>query len=157
MARLPRNLTPDQARPIWSVRLTKLREMPPMPADPTFLGRVLAELSRRDFPLSATFSTASSSCGAAIATAAGYGASSRAALAQAEQAASASPHRRPRDGGPLRAPPGGLDEVTSTVVPGERVYVAEEGGWGRHLPTVDDMLDLPIWTGDPVRVYSSTA
>ena len=57
--------------------------------------------------------------------------------------------------GQLRAPPGGLDEVTATVVPGERVFVAEEGSWGRHLPTVDDVLDLPLLSSEPVHVFSS--
>jgi hypothetical protein len=57
--------------------------------------------------------------------------------------------------GRLRAPPGGLDEVTATTVPGERVHVGEEGGWGRHLPTVDDVLDLPLLSGGPVHVFSS--
>jgi poly-gamma-glutamate synthase PgsB/CapB len=44
--------------------------------------------------------------------------------------------------GRLRAHPGRLDEVTATVVPGERLHFDAEGGWGRHLPLVDDVLGL---------------
>jgi len=140
----------------WSVRLTKLRDMPPLPSDPTFLGRVMAELSRRDFPLAATFSNGK----LVIWRGDRY---RRRLWRILHELRSLRPNKRQAYRhtvgrsmrGHLRAPPGGLDEVTSTVVPGERVYIAEEGGWGRHVPTVDDMLDLPMWTGDPVRVYSS--
>ena len=45
-----------------------------------------------------------------------------------------------------------LDEVTATQVPGERVFVPAEGGWARHLPTVDDLLELPVGAGEPVQV-----
>ena len=57
--------------------------------------------------------------------------------------------------GTLRAHPGGMDEVTATTVPGERVSVDGQGGWGRHLPTVDDLLDLPWARAEPVRLASS--
>jgi gamma-polyglutamate synthase len=49
--------------------------------------------------------------------------------------------------GRLRAHPGRLDEVTATVVPGERLHFDAEGGWGRHLPLVDDVLGLPWLRG----------
>ena len=49
--------------------------------------------------------------------------------------------------GRLRAHPSRLDEVTATVVPGERLHIEAEGGWGRHLPTVDDLLGLPWLRG----------
>jgi len=45
--------------------------------------------------------------------------------------------------GHLRAHPSRLDEVTATVVPGERLHIDAEGGWARHLPSVDDVLGLP--------------
>ena len=57
--------------------------------------------------------------------------------------------------GELRAHPGQLHEVTATWVPGERVHIEHEGGWSRHLPTVDDLLDLPLVTPRPVRLFSS--
>ncbi|MGE0547423.1 MAG: hypothetical protein AB7O24_29935 [Kofleriaceae bacterium] len=57
--------------------------------------------------------------------------------------------------GEVRAHPGLLEEATATTVPGERVNVDSEGSWGRHLPTVDDVLDLPVWGRDPIRVVSS--
>jgi poly-gamma-glutamate synthase PgsB/CapB len=60
--------------------------------------------------------------------------------------------------GRLRAHPGRLDEVTATVVPGERLHFDAEGGWGRHLPLVDDVLGL-TWlrggAGREVEVGSS--
>ncbi|MBA3819343.1 MAG: hypothetical protein H0X17_10655, partial [Deltaproteobacteria bacterium] len=57
--------------------------------------------------------------------------------------------------GSLRAHPGLLEEATATTVPGERVNVDSEGSWGRHLPTVDDVLDLPVWRRGEVQVVSS--
>lgn len=45
--------------------------------------------------------------------------------------------------GRLRAHPSRLDEVTATVVPGERLQIDLEGGWGRQLPTGDDLLGMP--------------
>jgi poly-gamma-glutamate synthase PgsB/CapB len=68
----------------------------------------------------------------------------------------AHPHGRGRVvRGTLRAPSGRLHEVTATGVPGERVHVEREGGWGRHLPRVDDLLGMPLIGGRPVRVVSS--
>lgn len=57
--------------------------------------------------------------------------------------------------GNLRAHPAHMDEITATTVPGERVHVASEGTWGRHVPTVDDLLDLPLFTQKPVQLFSS--
>ena len=140
----------------WSIRLSRLGELPPLPADPTFLGRILAELSRRDFPLSAT------RVGGRLVVWRGdrY---RRRLWRILHELRSPRPNKRQAyrhtvgraQRGHLRAPPGMLDEVTATVVPGERVFVAEEGGWGRHVPTVDDLLDLPILSGDAVRIFSS--
>ncbi len=44
-----------------------------------------------------------------------------------------------------------FDEVTATVVPGERLHFDAEGGWGRHLPLVDDVLGLPWLRGGKGR------
>ncbi|WP_148282389.1 hypothetical protein [Corallococcus coralloides] len=57
--------------------------------------------------------------------------------------------------GTLRAHPGHLDEITETLVPGERVHVASQGSWGRHLPTVDDLLDMPLSKDGKVHLFSS--
>ncbi|NBD11514.1 hypothetical protein [Corallococcus silvisoli] len=57
--------------------------------------------------------------------------------------------------GTLRAHPGHLDEITETRVPGERVHVASQGSWGRHLPTVDDLLDMPLSKDGKVHLFSS--
>ncbi|HEY0136255.1 MAG TPA: hypothetical protein VGB85_19355, partial [Nannocystis sp.] len=57
--------------------------------------------------------------------------------------------------GSVRAHSGRLHEVTSTGVPGERVHIDREGGWGRHLPLVDDLLGLPWLRPRPVQVVSS--
>ncbi len=148
-----RDIAPGEA---WSIRLSRLRELPELPSDPTFLGRILAELSRRDFPLAAT------RVGGRLVVWRGdrY---RRRLWRVLHELRTPRPNKRQAHRhtvarqmrGHLRAPPGLLDEVTPTVIPGERVLVAEEGGWGRHVPTIDDLLDLPIWSGDAVRVYSS--
>ena len=153
LATVTRQIEPGRS---WSIRLTRLRELPALPADPTFLGRILAELSRRDFPLSAT------RVGGRLVIWRGdrY---RRRLWRILHELRSPRPNKRQAhrhtvgrsQRGHLRAPPGMLDEVTATVVPGERVFVAEEGGWGRHVPTVDDLLDLPVLTGDAVRIFSS--
>ncbi|MDQ3264401.1 MAG: hypothetical protein M3Y59_12180 [Myxococcota bacterium] len=57
--------------------------------------------------------------------------------------------------GSLRAHPARMEEITETTVPGERVFVPSEGGWARHLPTVDDLVDLPLTTSEPIQVFSS--
>ena len=57
--------------------------------------------------------------------------------------------------GALRAHSGRLHEVTATGVPGEPVHCEREGGWGRHLPPVDDLLGLPIARARPVQIFSS--
>lgn len=57
--------------------------------------------------------------------------------------------------GDLRAHSGKLHEVVATEVPGERVHSEREGGWGRHLPLVDDILGLPLLRPRLVRVVSS--
>lgn len=58
-----------------------------------------------------------------------------------------------RYAGRLRAHPSRLDEVTATVVPGERLHIDAEGGWGRHLPLVDDVLGLPWLRGTRTRKH----
>ena len=55
--------------------------------------------------------------------------------------------------GEVRAPPGGLAEVTATKVPGERVLVPQLGDWGRHLPTPDDLLTWP--RGGTLSLFSA--
>ncbi len=68
----------------------------------------------------------------------------------------AHPHTRGRVlRGALRAHSGRLHEVTATGVPGEPVHCEREGGWGRHLPPVDDLLGLPIVSARPVEIFSS--
>ncbi|MCX4245298.1 hypothetical protein [Paraliomyxa miuraensis] len=57
--------------------------------------------------------------------------------------------------GDVRAHSGRLDEVTPTVVPGERVTIRGDGGWGRHIPTADDAGSLPVLRPRPVEIYSS--
>ena len=61
--------------------------------------------------------------------------------------------RKPR--GALRAPPGGLAEVTATRVPGERVLAENSGDWGRHLPLVDDLLASGVMRARPFDLSSS--
>ncbi len=61
--------------------------------------------------------------------------------------------QKPR--GALRAPPGGLAEITSTRIPGQRAFAAEAGGWGKHLPLVDDLLSLGVVRHAPLSIASS--
>ncbi len=61
-----------------------------------------------------------------------------------------------RPAGALRAPPGGLAELTATQVPGERVFIDRVGGWGRHLPMIDDLLSTGILKGKTVSLYGAT-
>ncbi|MBI2392473.1 MAG: hypothetical protein HYV09_23010 [Deltaproteobacteria bacterium] len=61
-----------------------------------------------------------------------------------------------RPGGALRAPPGGLAELTATQVPGERVMSERAGGWGRHLPLVDDLLSTGVLRKRTVALVAST-
>jgi poly-gamma-glutamate synthase PgsB/CapB len=55
--------------------------------------------------------------------------------------------------GEVRAPTGVLAEVSPTRVPGERVFLPEIAGWGRHLPAVDDLLERPA--GGEIGIFSS--
>jgi len=57
--------------------------------------------------------------------------------------------------GDLRVHSGVLHEVTGTGIPGERTQVEREGGWGRHLPLVDDLIGLPVLESRSVQVVSS--
>jgi len=58
--------------------------------------------------------------------------------------------------GALRAPPGGLAELTATRTPGERVLSERAGGWGRHLPLVDDLLSTGVLRRKTVSLVGST-
>lgn len=57
--------------------------------------------------------------------------------------------------GEVRAHPGLLEEATATTVPGERVNVDSEGSWCRHLPQIDDVLELSVRTPRSVQIISS--
>lgn len=61
-----------------------------------------------------------------------------------------------RPAGALRAPPGGLAELTATRVPGERVMSDRAGGWGRHLPLVDDLLSTGVFRKKNVSLVAAT-
>src|SRR5262249_54882076 len=47
--------------------------------------------------------------------------------------------------GALRAPPGKMAETTRTLVPGERVWSEAAGGWGRHVPLIDDLRSTGLF------------
>jgi len=139
-----------------TVSLRDTRGLPALGADPMFLGRIMAELSRRGFPLAATRKRTR--------IVVWRGDRFRKRLWRiVHELKALRPNKRQGHRhtigrvmrGILRAPSGILAEVTATAVPGERVLVPEEGGWGRHLPTVDDLLDLPIASREAVRLFSS--
>lgn len=130
--------------------------LPPLPADANWLGGILADLSSEDFGLYADRE------GDTLILWRGDQFERRSWRVMHE-ATRPAPNKRQghrhtlgrRVQGTFRAHPAHLDEVTSTTVPGERVHVASEGSWGRHLPTVDDLLDLPLTGGKDVRIFSS--
>src|SRR5262249_12466818 len=128
-------------------------ELPPLPDDPVWLGRILAALTRDDWGLTARRR------GDALLL--GRGDRFRRRLWRIlHELRHRAPNKRQAFAhtvgravrGDLVAPPGGLDEVRATVVPGERVAVETEGSWARHLPTVDELLDLGA---GPTRIFSS--
>lgn len=59
--------------------------------------------------------------------------------------------------GELRAPSAILCELSETNVPGEPLFLAEEGGWRPYLPLLDDFVStLGLFRAPrPVRIYSS--
>lgn len=56
--------------------------------------------------------------------------------------------------GTTTAPSAILAELAQTKVPGEPLFVAEEGGWRPYLPLVDHALSI-VDTGTPVSLYTS--
>jgi poly-gamma-glutamate synthase PgsB/CapB len=153
LARFVATIPPGGSR---TVSLGEVRDLPELPADPAFLGRILAALSRTDYPLFATRTSTRLQLWRGDRYRRRLWRVLHEATRPAPNKRQGFTHTRGRTmRGSLRAPPGHMDELTATVVPGERVYVAEEGSWGRHLPTVDDVLDLPLWSGHEVRVFSS--
>lgn len=57
--------------------------------------------------------------------------------------------------GLLRAPSGLLAEATTTAVPGEPLASPHDGTWGPQLPTVDDLLSMPLGSAKSVQIFSS--
>ncbi|BCR06869.1 hypothetical protein DESUT3_39380 [Desulfuromonas versatilis] len=59
--------------------------------------------------------------------------------------------------GRLRAPSAILAELAETKVPGEPLYIGEEGGWRPYLPLVDEVLSAldQGWLGGPVRLFTA--
>lgn len=56
--------------------------------------------------------------------------------------------------GTTAAPSAILAELAQTKVPGEPLFVAEEGGWRPYLPLVDHALSI-VDTGKPFSLYTS--
>jgi poly-gamma-glutamate synthase PgsB/CapB len=56
--------------------------------------------------------------------------------------------------GTLRAHSSRLGEATGTL-PGEPLTVARNGGWGPHLPTVDDLLSMSVMSDQPITLYTA--
>jgi poly-gamma-glutamate synthase PgsB/CapB len=58
--------------------------------------------------------------------------------------------------GQLRAPSAILAELAETKVPGEPLFLAEEGGWRPYLPLVDEVISsLDRLGAQPVRFYTA--
>lgn len=140
-----------------TISLNKTPEgLPPLPESPVWLGRILADLARRDWGLSSTRK------GNKLELWRGD-AFRRRMWRILHELTHPTPNKRQafphtigrRQHGEVRAHPGSMDEVTATTVPGERVVVDTEGSWGRHLPLVDDLLDLPLFGTKRVTICSS--
>jgi poly-gamma-glutamate synthase PgsB/CapB len=140
-----------------TVRLSRLpKELARRWRDPGFVGRVLADLSRDDFGLGIRL-------GRRTMTIWRGDRMRRRVWRILHELRHPAPSKRQAFlhtigrtyRGLIRAHPGRLDEETATTVPGERVLVESEGSWGRHLPTVDDVLDLPLFVRRPVQICST--
>ncbi|MCP3142699.1 hypothetical protein [Pyxidicoccus xibeiensis] len=166
--------TADPARLAWTQylarRVEKLRPggrtkvslaplpegLPPLPEEPAWLGAILADLSRDGYGLYAERSERTLTLWQGDRQKRRLWRILHELRTPAPNKRQAFQHTTGRVmPGTLRAHPGHLDEITETVVPGERVHVASQGGWGRHLPTVDDLLDLPLRAGGKVHLFSS--
>jgi poly-gamma-glutamate synthase PgsB/CapB len=166
--------TADPARLAWTrylaARVEKLRPggrtkvtlaplpdgLPPMPEEPAWLGAILADLSRDGYGLYAERTERTLTLWQGDRKKRRLWRILHELRTPAPNKRQAFQHTTGRVmPGTLRAHPGHLDEITETVVPGERVHVASQGGWGRHLPTVDDLLDLPLRASGKVHLFSS--
>lgn len=166
--------TADPARLAWTrylaQRVEKLRPggrtkvtlaplpdgLPPMPDEPAWLGAILADLSRDGYGLYAERSESTLTLWQGDRQKRRLWRILHELRTPAPNKRQAFQHTIGRQmPGTLRAHPAHLDEITETVVPGERVHVASQGGWGRHLPTVDDLLDLPLRANGKVHLFSS--
>ncbi|MDC0720824.1 hypothetical protein [Nannocystis bainbridge] len=142
--------------PGHAVRVSLRRPDLPPPGDAAWLGRILAALTREDWGIDAHVRKDS----ILLCRGDRWGARLWRAWHELRH-----PGPNKRQGfshvrgrilrGDLRAHSGRLHEVVATEVPGERVHSEREGGWGRHLPLVDDLLGLPVLRPRVVRVVSS--
>jgi poly-gamma-glutamate synthase PgsB/CapB len=59
--------------------------------------------------------------------------------------------------GDVRAPSAILSELAETRVPGEPLFIAEEGGWRPYLPLLDEVISCLTrgWKAEPVKIYTS--
>jgi len=59
--------------------------------------------------------------------------------------------------GRLRAPSAIVSELAETKVPGEPLFMSDEGGWRGYIPLVDEALSAlhASWLGKPVYLYHS--
>jgi poly-gamma-glutamate synthase PgsB/CapB len=142
--------------PGQSTRVPLLRADLPTPGGRAWLGRIFAELTRNDWGVDVDIDATQLTIR--------RGDRWRPRLWRAlHELRSPGPNKRQAHShtrgrvltGDLRVHSGVLHEVTGTGVPGERTQVEREGGWGRHLPLVDDLLGLPLWRPHPVQVVSS--
>lgn len=54
-----------------------------------------------------------------------------------------------------QAPSGIMAEASETKVPGEPLYLSEEGGWRPYLPLLDQVISACAWTAAPTRLHSA--
>jgi len=154
LTELALSIPPGRARTMSMARLHA--GLPPMDPPQHFLGRTLADITSDDWGLRVRLDRTT------LHIARGDHFKRRAwrilheLLHPAPNKRQGYTHTIGRDlSGQLRAPSGRLHEITPTVVPGERLHVERESGWGRHLPLVDDIVALPLLRRADVHIYSS--
>ncbi len=154
--RLSRTLRALEAN-VQGAPVGKTRTLPQDPiAPPEIVGRILAALSQNDFGLDGTLRGK----GIRITRGSRF---RRRAWRILHEMRNRAPNKRQGAlhtigrsfSGEIRAHSGRLHEATATAVPGEPVHIEAAGGWGRHLPTVDDVVSLPILSKETIRIFSS--
>lgn len=125
-------------------------------ADPALVGRVLAVLAATDFPLEIRSSPFGRRLGRGFRFGFRW-------WRLVHEYRTPSPDKRQGHShvvgrvsdAPLRAPSALMAELAETKVPGEPLFIGEEGGWRPYLPLPDDAISTLHTPGHITRFYTS--